>query len=197
VVSSTVKAASILVARVVVGTALLVLAAPPAGAHTDFVRSDPTDGARLDEIPREVALEFSDDMDPQLSTVILSTERGHSTPLKVTNGARPTILVAELPAATDPADGGATRWTITFRVVSRDGHPVVGSTQFLVRAPSPDTSDARAGETAGGLAAGEPGTSTAGDRAAWPLVALGVGALLLVAGAVGAIMRLTGRGRDA
>lgn len=192
---------------VVVGAALLVLAAPPADAHTDFVRSDPRDGARLDEIPREVTLEFSDDMASHLSTVTLSTERGRSTPLQVTSGARPTILVAELPATTDPADG--TRWTITFRVVSRDGHPVVGSTEFLVRSPStssssvpsqddaPDTSHASAGETAEGVVAGEPGTDAAGDRALWPLVALGVGALLLVSGVVGAIMRLTGRGRDA
>lgn len=188
--------------------AFLAGLATPAAAHTDFVGSDPKDGARLGEVPSEVALEFSDDMDPRLSTVTMRVDGGRSTALQVTGGGRPTVLVAEVPDALAAPDTSATRWTVTFRVVSRDGHPVVGTTRFVVRAPStsptpepgddrvPPSSEPRAGDDAEGQA-GEAGPEAADDREAWPLVVLGVGALVLLAGAVGATMRLVGRGADA
>ena len=197
-----------LVATLAVGILPVVLAVTPAGAHTDFVGSDPKDGATLGQVPREVALEFSDDMDPQLSTITVRVEGGRSTPLRVTSGAKPTVLAAAIPDAQDLPDGSATRWTITFRVVSRDGHPVVGTTQFLVRPPRTPSStekgddgaaipsDEGSAETGQREAAAES-TDAANDRAVWPLVALGVGALLVVVGAVGAVMRLVGRDRDA
>lgn len=197
------------VAILVASISLSFLAAAPAGAHTDFLGADPKDGARLDAVPREVALEFSDDMDPQLSTITVRVEGGRSTPLEVTAGARPTVLVAQVPDAVQPPAGRTTQWTVTFRVVSRDGHPVSGTTGFVVR-----TATATASSTpsdAGSPTASDPGptdnpdsqvTSPAAadpeeDRAVWPLVAVAVGALVLLGGGVAATMRLTGRGRDA
>ena len=185
----------------------LVMVAAPARAHTDFVGSDPEDGARVDAVPREVALEFSDDMDPQLSTITVRLDGGRSTSLEVAGGARATVLVAQVPDAVVSPAGRETRWTVTFRVVSRDGHPVSGTTEFVVRtaatssmpsekssstAPGPDPTDAPDSQVTR-----EAGADPAQDRAVWPLVALGVGVLVLLGGAIAATMRLTGRGRDA
>lgn len=197
----------------VVGTLLtasvaVTLTTAPVAAHTDFVGSDPRDGARLDGIPGEVLLEFSDEMDPQLSTVTARVDSGDNTPLEVTSGANRTVLAAAIPDALTPPDGSSTRWTVTFRVVSDDGHPVVGTTQFYVPVPSTPSPSAPGGddaatdsdpsstETTEGAAASEADPDRADDQAAWPLVALGVGALLLLLGAVGATMRLVGRDRD-
>lgn len=194
----------VLMALVIVA---LVLVAAPAGAHTDFVGSDPKDGARLDEVPREVALEFSDDMDPRLSTITLSIEGGSSSPLEVTGGARATVLVAQVPDHVEPTTGRETQWTITFRVVSRDGHPVSGTTGFVVRTAA--TSPAPSDESSPTASKPSPTTNPdervttqaaadpAEDRTAWPLVAVGIGVLVLLGGAVAATMRLTGQGRDA
>ena len=185
----------------------LVLVAAPAGAHTDFLASDPKDGAKLDEVPREVALEFSDDMDPRLSTVTLRIEGGSSTPLQVTVGAKATVLVAQVPDDVEPPTGRETQWTITFRVVSRDGHPVSGATGFVVRTATTSStpSDGSSPTASKPSPTGDPdsqvtsqaGADPAEDRAVWPLVAVGVGVLALLGGAVAATMRLAGRGRDA
>jgi methionine-rich copper-binding protein CopC len=184
----------------VAGTLLL---AAPAGAHTDFVRSDPEDGATLDDMPTRLLLEFSDEMDPRLSTVTLSLDTGASTSLDLTNGTTPSILSATVPGSlTSPAERST--WTVTFRVVSRDGHPVVGGTRFSVRGPQaePPTSSAPADDPPGAEEdRGPAGTTEAGSdsepgRAVWAIAALGVGALLLVVGAVGATVRLVGRDRD-
>lgn len=197
------------VARLAVLVVPAVLVAAPAGAHTDFIGSVPKDGANLDEIPREVALEFSDDIDPQLSTIALRIESGRSTPLRVTVGATPTVLVAQVPDAIKVSADSAKRWTVAFRVVSRDGHPVAGTVEFVVRTsttPSADgpgddgattPSDLDPTEGAGGRSPDRSTDDTADERKVWPLVAIGVGALVLLIGAVAATMRLTGRGRDA
>lgn len=196
-----------LVATLVVGTAPVALVAAPASAHTDFVGSDPKDGATLREVPREVVLEFSDDMDPELSSIAVRVEDGRNTPLQVTGGAKPTVLVAQVPDAMQPAAGGATRWTVTFRVVSSDGHPVAGTTGFVVRTattpstPSdedtPSASDPSPTANPDGQATGQAAADPADERGVWPLVAVGIGALVLLGGAVAATMRLTGRSRDA
>ncbi len=182
----------------------------PAAAHTDFIGADPHDGATIRELPAEVRLEFSDDMDPGLSTVTLRGSDGESTPLDLANGTQPTVLAAAVPDTLVPKGGTTTRWTVTFRVVSRDGHPVAGSSTFVVRTPlsprtAPDSSppSAEATETP----KPDPASSTASDpeepgerepgtgEAVWP-AAIGLGVLALLALAVGTVMRLVGRDTD-
>lgn len=199
--------------RVIVVTTLLVLGvgalAVPAAAHADFIGADPHDGANLHELPGAVRLEFSDGMDPGLSTVTLQAGDGESIPLDLTNGAKPTVLVASVPGTPAPEVGTTTRWTVTFRVVSRDGHPVVGTSTFVVRTPAspttpPSQGSSSATETgspepdsvstepadAEAADADEPGTGD--SNSAW-LVAIGVGVLALLVLAVGTVMRLVGR----
>lgn len=183
----------------------VMLIISPAGAHTDLIGSDPPQGASLDEVPRELRLEFSDAMDPGLSAVTLQVEGGGSVPLELQIGANRNVLLATVPTSLQPQDGTASAWKATFRVVSRDGHPVVGTVEFVVRIPSPTSlpqDDDSSTASTGSAEDAEPDAADQSDETrdggdAWPLVAVGAGMLGLLALAVGATMRLIGRDRDA
>jgi hypothetical protein len=123
----------------------LILAAPPAAAHTDLEASTPSAGAHLVSAPQEVTLTFSEPVSSALSAISLQVSEGRATPLKVTPGrGRDTIVaVVDTEAAAAP---GTTRWLVRYRVTSADGHPIVGQLTFDVRKPpapasSPDGVD--------------------------------------------------------
>lgn len=208
------KPLAVVVAAVAFAGAGVVLVISPAGAHTDFIGADPHDGASLHAVPRTLELEFSDAMDPALSTVNLQVEGGDNTPLELRNGANLNVLIATVPTSLDPDDRTTTAWRISFRVVSRDGHPVAGTSQFVVRtpesapatgstSPSPTPESTESPDAAKDRSAVEmdapdgSGRRTSETREVWPLVALAVGALLLLALTVGAVMRAVRRDPDA
>lgn len=110
-----------------------VLPAGVAAAHDQLVDSAPASGERLDAAPTEVRLTFSGDLMELGSTVVVADAAGQdwaaSTP--VLDG--PTLTV---PLAPDLPDGA---YTVRWRVVSADGHPISGSVPFQVGdVPSPD-----------------------------------------------------------
>lgn len=183
--------------------------AGPAAGHTDFLGANPHDGASLQQLPDAVRLEFSDDMDPSLSAVTLREGDGAGTSLELVNGDTAAVLVAPVPASVTPGNG-TTRWTVTFRVVSRDGHPVVGSTEFVVRNSEPAGQVPRTGTTTDPgspestpepppdldpVAADGSERGTNDNSAAW-LIAIGVGVLVLLGLAVATVMRFVGRDED-
>ena len=152
-------------------------------------------------------LEFSDDIDTSLSTVTIRVGDGDASRLELASGAPASVLRATLPdsLAGSLSPGIATRWTVSFRVVSRDGHPVAGSTAFTVRASASETaapdSDPPSSPTASSAPtseASEPDgadTSEAGagdDRTGW-LVAVALGVLVLLMLSVATVMRLVGK----
>lgn len=110
-----------------------VLPAGVAAAHDQLIDSAPASGERLDAAPTEVRLTFSGDLMELGSTVVVADAAGQdwagSTP--VLDG--PALTV---PLAPDLPDGA---YTVRWRVVSADGHPISGSVPFQVGdAPSPD-----------------------------------------------------------
>ncbi|QWC85719.1 copper resistance protein CopC [Nocardioidaceae bacterium] len=126
------------------GVLTVVLLGAPAAAHTDLISVDPADGLRLDRAPRQLVLEFSEEMNPRLSTVTLAVDGGDPTQLELANGRSPSTLVATVPASQAAEPGDASRWRAAFRVVSTDGHPVAGETSFTVLpADNPDEQGAR------------------------------------------------------
>ena len=158
-------------------------AAPaPASAHTDLIDSTPSAGAGLDKPPTRMGLTFSEDVDPRYATLILTVADADPVSLKVS------VNEATVTAA-PPADAiGSGTWTLAYRVVSADGHPVTGALSFavaprVVAEPSPT----RPAPTPGGSGSGTPSTptpasfSTPGAPAAeaarsnwikWPIVIL-------------------------
>ena len=114
--------------------ALLLVAPPtPAAAHNRLIDSDPPAGATLAEPPQRVELTFAERLNPSYTTVAVTDAAGQ--PVETSgpdvDGTRCVVTFPQpLPAGT---------YTVAYRVVSRDGHPVQDSFQFTVAA-GPDAS---------------------------------------------------------
>lgn len=108
----------------------------PAHAHDQVVSASPADGESLEVAPSEATIEFTDDLLAQ----------GYL--LNVTNA-----------VGTDVTDGDATldgrvvsralqpnlpngQYTIVWRVVSADGHPITDKYQFAIGEPVAEATDA-------------------------------------------------------
>ncbi|MFI7305142.1 copper resistance protein CopC [Micromonospora aurantiaca] len=178
-------------------TALLLAPATPAAAHNSLQEATPARDARLTAAPTQVTLRFMQGLNPSYTTITVSDagQRQVPTSAPAVNGATGTVTIDE------PLGNGT--YTVAYRVVSRDGHPVQGSYRFTVAdpaAPAPSAAAsssappssaapaAAASAPAGADAASEPDASGArsGDDGA-PVALLAGGAvagLLVVAGIV-------------
>ena len=142
-------------------TALAALASVvlvrPAAAHDYLVGSVPEQGTTVETAPSEVALEFNTSIGEQFAQVAVIDDAG--TTYQVGEP------VVDGPTVTQAVDGlqPGTAVTISYRVVSSDGHPIGGTVPFTVS------------EVAGGEAppptptpepvAGETGVETDGETA--------------------------------
>lgn len=111
---------------VLFAAALLVIA--PAEAHTALKSSTPTDGSGYVESPQAVELEFSAEV--RLTAVVVTDQTGAAleTDFAVSADAASLFTVA-LP----PLGGGD--YTVSWRALSGDGHPVEGHFTFSVLNP--------------------------------------------------------------
>ncbi|AYF27134.1 copper resistance protein CopC [Micromonospora tulbaghiae] len=177
-------------------TALLLVPATPAAAHNSLQEATPARDARLTAAPTQVTLRFLQRLNPSFTTITVSDagQRRVPTSAPAVDGATGTVTIDE------PLGNGT--YTVAYRVVSRDGHPVQGSYRFTVAdpaapAPSASASSAAAAST-GTDAAGEPDASVARSGDDGPPVALlaggAVAGLLVVAGIVLLVARRA-RGR--
>ncbi len=113
--------------------ALLGVGATPAAAHAELVLSDPADGARLDEAPAKVRLEFSENVSADLGGLqVVDVEGGRVDEGSVRNDGEivEVDLQPGLPQGT---------YVTTYRVVSADGHPIKGGLVFSVGEEIADT----------------------------------------------------------
>nr|WP_297426021.1 copper resistance CopC family protein [uncultured Actinotalea sp.] len=143
----------------VVGTA-------PASAHDRLVGSDPADAAVLEQGPASVVLTFNADQLPVGAAVLVrdpaGADRADGDP--VVDGATVTqALQPGLPA-------GA--YTVQWRSVSGDGHPIEGTFGFEVTVGVAPPEDEPAPAEASGPAAGadDAGDAGAADQAGAPAV---------------------------
>jgi methionine-rich copper-binding protein CopC len=106
--------------------AMLMAYAAPAAAHANLLRVAPGDGDTVDTAPTTVTLTFDEEM--RAPAVVLVTAADGS---RVNNGR--TVVVNNTTTTrvlvTEPG-----RYTVAYRVVSADGHPVTGQTTFGFRA---------------------------------------------------------------
>ncbi len=139
--------------------ALLLCVAPalPAQAHTSLKSSDPQKNAQVKTL-QKVTLEFADSV--QFPVVIVRGEDGkrYEKGDPVVDGPKVTEAV------TEPVPPG--RYTIAWRVVSPDGHPLEGEIPFTVvgdQSVGAATSAAASGDTssASAPAAAAPATAPA------------------------------------
>jgi len=108
---------------------LLALPVGPASAHDELISTEPTADAVLDAPPTEVALEFTADLLAISPTIVLSGQAG-LVPLDAPAVVGPRVSVPV------PADLPAGDYTVVWRVVSGDGHPIQGSFGFSLRGTS-------------------------------------------------------------
>ncbi|MGW6863659.1 copper resistance CopC/CopD family protein [Streptomyces sp. NPDC054904] len=141
---------STVLALVVAVLALLLGGAGPASAHASLSGSDPADGVVLKTAPRQVTLTFTESVsfsDDSLRVLSPDNERANPRPAQHADGKDNTARVElsdELPQGT---------YTVAWRVVSADGHPISGAFVFSVGKPS---------GTAAVVATGSPEDTAAG-----------------------------------
>ncbi|MFH8888173.1 copper resistance CopC/CopD family protein [Streptomyces sp. NPDC017949] len=141
---------STVLALVVAVLALLLGGAGPASAHASLSGSDPADGVVLKTAPRHVTLTFTESVsfsDDSLRVLSPDNERANPRPAQHADGKDNTARV-EL---SDTLPQGT--YTVAWRVVSADGHPISGAFVFSVGKPS---------GTAAVVATGSPEDTAAG-----------------------------------
>lgn len=147
-----------------------VLAFPATGAmaHADLLLSSPDDGARLAAVPDRVELTFSEDLLPE--TVVVSVEDSSGMVIRVLElEVDGSDVIVTWPPGLSGAD-----YTVNYRVVSQDGHPVSGSLAFTVDAPPTAASVAPAAPAPSADAADLVAADT-GSAAPMAAIAAGLG----------------------
>ncbi|MGB2571051.1 copper resistance CopC family protein [Micromonospora citrea] len=122
-----------LVATALTAVALLLVPASPAVAHNSLLAATPAEDAVLTAPPGTITLKFLQKLNPTFTTITLSDANQRKVPTSdpVVTGATGAVTVAQaLPNGS---------YTVAYRVVSTDGHPVQGSYRFTVADPTADT----------------------------------------------------------
>lgn len=145
---------------------LLILVFPTATwAHSKLETSTPAADAKLTESVQEVSLSFNENIDENLSTLKVKNAQGESVEVaevKVTQNTMLGTLAAPLPSGS---------YTVEWKIVGGDGHPVDGTYAFEVDAPEAeaapetpaDTEEAPA-DTANTQDEATPADNTAADN---------------------------------
>ena len=110
----------------------VLLVAAPAQAHDYLVDSTPEQGATLDAPPTQVSLEFNTAIGQKFAQVAVVGPGGAAFQQgdPVVDGAVVTQQVDAIPPGSEV--------TISYRVVSSDGHPIGGTVPFTVAAGTAD-----------------------------------------------------------
>lgn len=193
-----------LLALLVTTCTLALFSTAPALAHDSIISSDPADGAALTASPAQVALTFTDEIQAVGSQVVVAdaagTQVAAGAPAVVGTGA-----TLPLPALADGA------YTVTWRVVSSDGHPIDGTFTFSVADPAAETPEptpeptaldeptqtpaAEATEGATEEPAESPDAETGTEEPQLPWTGIVVGGLLGIAAGIG-LLQLSKRRKD-
>ncbi|MFE7889322.1 copper resistance protein CopC [Streptomyces sp. NPDC057412] len=172
-----------LVALTATGAALAV-SAPQAAAHTELDTSSPGAQATLSGLPPNATLTFSDSMTQKYAKVAVTGPDGKSTAAGDPQVDGKTVT---LPLETGSPAG---RYTVGYRVVSADGHPVSGSYTFTVKAaggpsPSPRADQSAAAPPSPAARAAQADGAGAESSGTDISALVGGGALVLTLAAVG------------
>jgi copper transport protein len=128
--------------------AILGFTAGPAAAHAVLLRTEPAPQTTVKTPPTAVRLDFSEPVEVAFGSVRVFDVDGKRVDkgrIDTADGRREIVVPAALPGGT---------YTVTWRVVSADGHPVHGGFQFYVGAPSTISAVAVADEGGAGRVVG-------------------------------------------
>ena len=171
---------------------LVALAVPwigtsPASAHDALGGATPAAGSTLTVAPAEVRLTFAEPPTPDGLALAVTGPDGSS----VATGA-PSVQANQVVRALAPLTRSGT-YTVAYRVVSADGHPVTGSYTFvlaLAASPSATSGSAPAANPTPTSAEATPAADVTGpDRTPWVVGLVAVLAAGTVLGVVAARRR--------
>lgn len=151
--------------------AVLALTAAPAAAHNDLLSSTPRSGSSVTALPQAVELTFADEADPRFVKIATTGPDGSSVAVGT-----PTVTGTVVRQPIKPGTASGT-YTMAYRVVSKDGHPVSGKIEFRATLPSkaaPVEAPARGAEPKKVAA-----TRDSGGNGRMLYAAIGIGVLLL------------------
>ncbi|HTN55845.1 MAG TPA: copper resistance CopC family protein [Microbacterium sp.] len=178
-------------AGVAVAAAAVLAVAAPASAHDEIVSSSPASGEQLTTAPDQVVLTFSNNL--------LELAGNNGTAVVVADGSGADWVsgdpVVSADTVTVPLKSGMPDgdFTVTWQVVSSDGHPTSGEYVFSLAVPeAAPTPSATAAETAAPVETTAPAETTSPaspeatqapsetEAAPWPLL-IGLGVVLIAA----------------
>lgn len=105
--------------------ALLLVTVAPAQAHASLVSSDPAAGAKLAKEPSSVRMTFSENVGSPAYVVVKAPDGR-----RVDSG-KPKVLDETVTQKVKPS-GYAGGYSVSYRIVSADGHPITGTIGFEV-----------------------------------------------------------------
>ncbi|MGI5442942.1 copper resistance CopC family protein [Streptomyces shenzhenensis] len=167
--------------------AALTVAAPQAAAHTELDTAGPAADAALASLPPRITLTFSDPMDGKCAKVAVTGPDGTSAADGSPEVDGRTVTLGLKSGA------AAGRYTVGYRVVSADGHPVSGSYAFTLQ-KAVGSSSPPAEEPVAGTASPTPVADRANDGSGGPGgPALAGGAALVAAGVAASVFAVRRR----
>ncbi|MFD5572193.1 copper resistance CopC/CopD family protein [Streptomyces cadmiisoli] len=152
--------------------------AGPASAHAGLGGTDPRDGTVLDSAPRHLTLSFTESvglLDDSVRVIGPDNRRVRTGEAGLVDGGSDTVRLSLPPGLRDGT------YTVAWRVVSADSHPVSGAFLFSVGAPSATT----AAVTAPTEDPATTGLYNIARYAAYAALALLVGVLVFTAAVLG------------
>ncbi|MGN6442673.1 MAG: copper resistance CopC family protein [Arthrobacter sp.] len=155
--------------------AFLVLPAAAAQAHDALESSDPADGATVQSVPAKIGLTF--DRTPIAINSIVRVE--DSTGTDQADGA--VEIVDNHVSQAVKAGAPAGKYTVVWRVVSSDGHPIEGTFTFTANSANAGGSTGSAGASSAAPTTAAPAqAATQSGQVPWALVG-GIAAVLVLA----------------
>ena len=161
---------------------LSIAPASPAWAHDELIGADPSVNADVGALPAQITMTFSGVLmdEPGATQVVVTDAAGAS----LTDG-EPTLDGTHLTQSLSGSASGPV--TVTWRVVSSDGHPVSGQYTFTVQAgPSQTVPPGETTTTQTQTLTATPTSSGDGGVPVFVWVLLG----LVVAAALGALVAM-------
>lgn len=153
------RKASFLLAGVAIFVLAASLGAPPALAHDGLIDTEPSKGAKLSQSLKSATLTFSGELNSLGTEIRMTNEKGTATD-----------AVASVEADTLTVDFGEKlpdgEYTLAWRVVSSDGHPIEGTLangealKFVVAAGANESASPSGDPTASASASSPPAAST-------------------------------------
>lgn len=142
-------------ALVVVLPLVGLLTAAPASAHDKLVETSPAAGSTVTSSPAAITLRFNSPVQ-DISSLVRVTDAAGAVALESAGVIDGTVVTVAVP--TTLANG---TYTVTWRVVAGDGHPVQDAFVFTVAAPAPAPAPAPSATTATATAPATSATTPA------------------------------------